>query len=120
MSDVKRPESVRIAGRVFRIHFVELPGGLSDKEGLVKYNEQEIFLDIQQNRVSITDTLLHECIHVIDHFWQLELVEKQVHLLANALMQVFLDNPGVRQYILDNCKQEPENGAKPVRTTKTR
>jgi len=46
-------------------------------------------LSIQKGRVAV----VHEGIHQIDETFQLEMKEREVTLLANALVMLFRDNP---------------------------
>jgi hypothetical protein len=39
------------------------------------------------------DTLLHECLHVLDYDMQLDLTERQVHSLAAGIYMILRDNP---------------------------
>jgi len=52
---------------------------------------QTIVLNSQQHAEGIADTLLHEILHGIDFQTQLELTERQVHVLASSLLQVMWD-----------------------------
>lgn len=84
------PRSIRVAGRDFAITY---DYSSDEKYGLIKYDEHQILADENQNPIELRDTILHEVLHAIDHYWSIDLVEKQVHSMANALMQVVLDNP---------------------------
>lgn len=52
---------------------------------------QTIIINSQQHPEGVADTLLHEMLHAIDFQTQLELTERQVHVLASSLLQVMWD-----------------------------
>lgn len=52
-------------------------------------------LSIQKGRIAV----LHENIHMIDEAFQLGLKEREVTLLANALVMLFRDNPWLKELL---------------------
>jgi len=52
-------------------------------------------LSIQKGKV----TVVHEAIHMIDEAFQLGMKEREVTLLANALVMLFRDNPWLKKLL---------------------
>jgi len=63
----------------------------SFNSGLSHHTKQSIKISTDQPEDGIADTLLHEILHAIDYQTQLELTERQVHVLATALLQTVWD-----------------------------
>jgi len=70
-------------------------------EGSGHYIEHdvEILVAKGQKEIEEMDVLLHETIHAIDYFLDLELSERQVRLIATALIGVFQDSPEFIKFI---------------------
>lgn len=87
-------ESVKICGVNYKIvskTMIEMPEEL----GLAHADIQEIWLNKTNTRETNVNTLLHECIHMIDHQYDLDMSERQVTVLATALIAFARDNPAV-------------------------
>ena len=60
--------------------------------GTVLHSEQRILLDAEQPPQLMQSSFLHEVLHAIDDMVQAELTERQVSVLAPALLMVLRDN----------------------------
>lgn len=67
--------------------------------GLCHSDIQEIWLSESNTNETMINTLLHECIHTIDHTYHLNLKERQVAVLATALIAFARDNPDVAKQL---------------------
>ena len=50
-------------------------------------------IKVQPHPKTISNTLLHECVHGLNEFMQIKLTEKQVDNVANGMRMLLLDNP---------------------------
>jgi Zn-dependent peptidase ImmA (M78 family) len=73
---------------------IEMPNEL----GLCHSDVQQIWLNASNTPETNRNVLLHECIHTIDHALCLELSERQVTVLATALINFARDNPEFAQH----------------------
>jgi hypothetical protein len=60
--------------------------------GTVLHSEQRILLDAEQPPQLMQSSFLHEVLHAIDDMVQAELTERQISVLAPALLMVLRDN----------------------------
>lgn len=90
------PESVIILGREVPI---EMMPKSWDSAG--EFDEHTCKICVQEGQLPTeeADTALHETIHGIDYWLDLELSERQVRLLATALIGLFQDNPEFAEYL---------------------
>jgi Zn-dependent peptidase ImmA (M78 family) len=91
-SEVRSAETVKICGvdhKIIMKSSIEMPNEL----GLCHSDIQEIWLNSSNSPESMLNTLLHECIHTIDHAYDLDMSERQVTVLATALIAFARDNP---------------------------
>jgi hypothetical protein len=86
------PETVRILGKTWTVRVQSSEGLSMSVTGQVDYLEQRITL-LEQHPEQVQDTLLHECIHALDHTLLIQLTEGQVHALTGGLMALLRDNP---------------------------
>lgn len=70
---------------------IEMP----DELGLCHSDIQQIWLRGSNTNDTMLNTLLHECIHTIDHTYHLDMNERQVAVLATALIAFARANPKV-------------------------
>lgn len=70
---------------------IEMP----DVLGLCHSDIQQIWLRGSNTNETMTNILLHECIHAIDHTYHLNMNERQVAVLATALIAFARANPKV-------------------------
>lgn len=70
---------------------IEMP----DQLGLCHSDVQQIWLASTNTPETQLNTLLHECIHTIDHLYDLDMSERQVCVLATALIAFARDNPHI-------------------------
>lgn len=54
---------------------------------------QQIWLNATNTAETNTNTILHECLHAISDAYQIDLSERQVCVLATALIAFARDNP---------------------------
>jgi hypothetical protein len=69
---------------------------------------------------SLKDTVLHECIHILDHGSQIGLKEKQVHRIASALLEMMWSNPTLAAWLCqrDWIMKEQKTATKRISSTK--
>lgn len=89
------PSSVLILGRQVPIR---LDPKLED-DGEFDYKNLGIRVRPAQMPIEEMDTILHETIHAIDHWLDLEMTERQVRLMATALIGLFQDNPDYAEFV---------------------
>lgn len=85
-------KTVKICGVDFQIvnkNGMDMPDAL----GLCHSDQQQIWLLESNTTETNTNVLLHECLHAISDALDLELSERQVTVLATALIAFARDNP---------------------------
>lgn len=90
--------SVKICGVDHHIMFkthIEMP----DELGLCHSDIQQIWLAESNTDETMLNTLLHECIHTIDHTYNLDMTERQVDVMATALIAFARDNPRIARQL---------------------
>jgi len=100
MPSIKRPASLRIIGKPYRVEWseaIELDGekvfGLSDPDG------QHIQVDSTLPLENAQDSLLHEVMHCVEDAMGLDLEETVIKRMATGLLAVLKDNPGLVTYL---------------------
>lgn len=92
------PSKVRVLGRDLTIGYAGPADGFTDSGEMC---EERLAIKIQEGQIEIeeADTMLHETVHGVDYLLDLGLTERQVRLLATALIGIFQDNPEFTSYI---------------------
>lgn len=90
--------SVKICGVDHQIVF-KTAKEMPDELGLCHSDIQEIWLADSNTPETMINTLLHECIHTIDHTYNLDMSERQVDVMATALIAFARDNPRIAQQL---------------------
>lgn len=97
--------SLKICGVTHKV--IQKPNIIMPNElGLCHSDIQEIWLNDANTVETNRNVLLHECIHAIDHALQLELSERQVSVLATAIIAFARDNPFQMKEILQLKEKE--------------
>lgn len=96
------PQKVKILYKEYEVH--EQPNihdEQGDLYGQIQYLPQVILLNADAGEESKKATLIHEVLHGLDEMYHIELKEKQIEKLGNALYMFIKDN----QRIFDdkNC-----------------
>ncbi len=96
---VPLPSKVRVLGRDITIGYAGPAEGFTDAGEM---HEEHLAIKVLEGQIEIeeADTVLHETIHGIDYLLALELTERQVRLLATALIGIFQDNPEYTTYLV--------------------
>lgn len=97
--------TVKICGVQHNILFksaVEMP----DELGLCHSDIQQIWLCETNSDETMLNVLLHECIHTIDHNHDLDMTERQVKVLAFALIAFARDNPKIARQLFSLPKED--------------
>lgn len=68
---------------------MDMPNAL----GLCHSDQQQIWILDSNTEETNTNVLLHECLHALSDAYDLELSERQVTVLATALISFARDNP---------------------------
>lgn len=61
--------------------------------------EHEISISTEISGERAIDVLLHECLHAMEHMYDVDLPEETVGKLGNMLGKLFVENPWMIQYI---------------------
>jgi hypothetical protein len=92
----KRPASIRIAGKVYRVKFrQETDCGRCDNARLT------ITISRDQDKQHQRDTLLHEVIHAVEYACGMDIGEENVRMLGTHLLAALVENPEATRWILD-------------------
>jgi hypothetical protein len=94
------PPSISFMGRVLPVEIANL----TELDGQWVGQELKIELRPGLKPVEQRDTVVHELFHAIDQFLVLGMSERQVRLLATALVGIFQDNPEFAAYVTENFK----------------
>lgn len=88
------PEKVRILYKEYDIeHQKNLHDGGCELYGQIHYLPEKIYLNPDASMAMQKATLLHELLHGLDEMYGIDLKEKQVEKLGNALYMLIKDNP---------------------------
>lgn len=94
VNDMSIPEKVKV---LYKEYTVEEQQNLHDEEGdlygLIQYLPEKIVLNADASEEQKKSTLVHELLHALDEMYSIELEEKQVEKLGNALYMLHCDNP---------------------------
>ena len=106
------PDKVKIGWQTYKIIEIEPKEDLITASerfyGQILYDKSKILLKADVSEEQKRNTLLHEIIHAVDEAYNIELSEKQVDTLGNALMAVFIDNPDLKEKV-DVMKRQIED-----------
>ena len=80
---------------------------MPDELGQCHSDHQEIWLSENLTHESMINTLLHECLHTIDHAYGLDMTERQINVMATALIAFARDNPELASGLLA-APREPQ------------
>jgi len=109
---VNIPDKVKIGWQTYKIIEIEPKEDLITASerfyGQILYDKSKILLKADVSEEQKRNTLLHEIIHAVDEAYNIELSEKQVDTLGNALMAVFIDNPDLKEKV-DVMKRQIED-----------
>jgi hypothetical protein len=97
------PTSIRFLGRTFPVIMRTKDSGFSDN-GLFDHDTLTIQIKEGQIPAEEVDTILHETVHGISYFMDLNLSERQVRLIATGLVALFQDNPEFAEYLTQPFK----------------
>lgn len=109
MRSAAGPESIRVIGKTFTIHYVDKVDD-DDSSGEQRRDQQLIKVKTGQHPETLRETLLHEIIHAIEEQIDLGMKERQVHSLAIGLFQVLRENPALVRFLT-----APTKGGRRVR-----
>lgn len=87
---------VDILGKRFRVIYRKMAKDL----GKCDATSCEIWIQPTMSEEQKRDTLLHECIHALDHELQTRMNERQVRLIATGLMHWMRANPEFALWIM--------------------
>lgn len=75
--------------------------------------EHEISINSEISGERVIDVLLHECLHAMEHMYDIDLSEEVVGKLGNMLGKLFVENPWMIQYINEQIQisQKPTTDA---------
>ncbi len=74
--------------------------------------DAEIFIDKSLRGERAIDVILHECLHAMEHMYDVDLTEETVGKLGNMLGKLFIQNPWLVDYIKQEIKNEEVSMAK--------
>ena len=87
------PKEVKVADKIYKI--IKKKKVLDNDKNIcwATLDEEKALIEIQHPQPYTKNSLLHEVIHLIGFKYDLNLKEKQVELLTNALRAFFIENP---------------------------
>lgn len=88
-------EKVKIGCFTYEVVSVDIVNKFNPSKGEIDYIKKIIKLDETMTESDRRETILHEVIHGIDHFLEIELEEEQVRKIGRGLAMVLLDNPNL-------------------------
>ena len=91
-------DSVDIIGKVYRIEWVDRKQGDGDY-GECFADECRIEVALFQCEQQRMDTLLHECLHAVDHELHCGLSEPQTRRMATGLLALLRQNPALVAFL---------------------
>lgn len=93
-------DKVKIGNQTYDVFEVECVDKHDTLKGMIKYYDSVIRIDNGMTLEQKQETLLHEIIHGVEQFMNLDLEEDEVKQLGRGLHMVFKDNPS----LLDELK----------------
>jgi hypothetical protein len=90
---------VKIGNQTYNIFEVECVDKHDALAGQIRYLESVIRIQNEMPLDLKQETILHEVIHGIENFFDLDLEERQVKMLGRGLTMVFKDNPQLLEYL---------------------
>lgn len=113
---MRRPRRVKIGAFWYSVSYVRSIGG--GCVGLCHYHSKTISVRTQLKPRMLAQTLLHEIMHGIyyefgvtnseqtdaDYIAGMASEESAVNGISNGLMQVLVDNPGFRRFLVAACR----------------
>lgn len=94
-----RPATVRILGKTFHLQYVTAEPLAADEMGECDPDSQLITVREAQSLQSEQDTVLHECIHALEHALALKLRHDDVVRLTTGLHALLRDNRSLVAYL---------------------
>lgn len=91
-------DSLTLFGKSIKVRTLS-KSRMPDALGLCLYDVQEIRIRRGMPRETAIDTLIHECVHMIDHEMMIGLSEEQVTKLGTGLAHLLLSNPKLIELI---------------------
>lgn len=90
------PNKVKVLYKEYTVEEqVNLHDEKGDLYGRIHYLPEKIFLNACASEEQKKATLIHEIVHGLDEMYDIDLKEKQVEKLGNALYMLIKDNPGM-------------------------
>lgn len=87
--DIKTASICTVLYSIVKKNSIDMPDSL----GMCHSDIQEIWVNNSNTDETTRNVILHECIHAISDSYDLELTERQVKVLATALIAFSRDNP---------------------------
>ena len=91
--------TVDILGKRFSVKWRKVGGGKDF--GQCVSTKCEIVIDPNVHVDQQKDTLIHECLHAIDHEMDTGLRERQIRLIATGLLHFIRSNPELIKYVAE-------------------
>lgn len=97
-----RPKYIRLLGVSIPVIVSNSKSEDPEEEvfGVWDPNEMTITVNAECGEVQERVTVLHELVHAIDDFLDLEMSHQEVYVLSQVLYQVLIDNPKFVDYLL--------------------
>lgn len=92
------PNNVKIGPRTFRVQFEENLLDIEETQrlnGHILYDKAVIKIDSRLALVSQRLTMMHEIVHGIADYLDIDMSEKEVSLMASGITAMLMDNPEV-------------------------
>jgi hypothetical protein len=87
------PTQLKIGGFDYTVDYVPLVNQAIPRYGEIQFNQHKILVSYEFSPQQQQCTLLHEAVHGIDQWLDIDLEEEQVEKLGKGLYQLLKDNP---------------------------
>ena len=91
---MKKNKNIKIIGKTYQIDYRPIRSDKASKItwGTTEYPSQKITLNTKGHREQISETLLHEILHIVNTALMIGLRETQICQLSSGMFQVLKDN----------------------------
>ena len=94
-------DKVKIGCYMYKIENKPLLSNSIDVKGMCDFLNLTIKIDETLNKELKKETLIHECVHALDNFMDIDLTEEQVVKLGKSITMFIIDNKELINKIYD-------------------
>lgn len=96
---MKRPDRIKALGKRFRVQYVTGLPLTADETGECDSEKQVISILDNQGLEAEQDTVLHECLHVLEDLMGLTFAHDDIVRLTTGIHALIKDNPSLVSYL---------------------